>query len=635
MTRRGGPALGAAALAALAVLALTLALPACPSPDDDVPPADTTVDREPCADRNDLRNLYWGDLHVHTSLSWDAVFEGVGTSLDEAWAFARGEALTVAGQTVQLDRPLDFAALTDHAEFLGEVSACVEEGGALYDDPWCVELRAGGTSSLQTLGIELSTEDPTRNPNICDRIDCAAALRDTWTRVVEAAERAYDRTSACTFTSLVGYEWTGTPALANLHRNVIFRNQHVPAAPATYFEAPSPPLLWSALRTDCTDAGTGCDVLAIPHNSNLSNGNLFVPDALTDELRAATEPLMEVFQHKGSSECSPGLGGAVDEECAFESVYGATPDDCGGDPGTGGMIGNGCTDRTDYLRGALLAGLRQGEVQGLNPFKLGVIGSTDTHLGTPGLVAEAGWPGHAGAPEDTPAERLDEPPLRLVGVRTNPGGLTGVWATSNDRDAIFDALERREAFGTSGPRIAVRLFGGWDYPEAICGSDQLLDQGYADGVPMGGTLPPYEGADQDDAAPRFIVQALQDPLGVGLERVEIVKGWIDDAGESHEEVVVVDVAGTDLSLDEATCEISGEGASSFCAVWEDESFDATRPAFYYARVLERPTCRWSALECLDLAGDDRPAACDDPTVPRTIRERAWSSPIWFAPDGGS
>jgi len=616
------------------VLALLLVFGVgCPEPEPAVAPVQVTDDREPCADRNEQRNLYWGDLHVHSSLSWDAFLEGVETTQDDGYDYARGEPVTVAGATVQLEAPLDFAAITDHAEFLAEVSACLHEGGSMSDDPWCVELQQGGSNSLQLLGIELASATPTRNPNICGVIDCAAELRDTWTRVQEAAERAYDRTAACSFTSFVGYEWTGTTGLSNLHRNVIFRGASVPLAPATYFETPNPWALWQALRDDCTDAGIGCDVLAIPHNSNLSNGNMFRPygpigeEEATAELRGATEPLMEIFQHKGSSECAPGLG-TVDEECAFESVYGATPPDCQGEPGSGGMIGNGCTDTTDYLRGALLEGLAQERSLGVNPLKLGVIGSTDTHLGTPGLVGESAWPGHTGAPEDTLEELLDDPPLRLVGLRTNPGGLAAVWATANDRDSIFDALERRETYGTSGPRIALRFFGGWDYPEALCGSAELLDQAYAGGVPMGGTLTdPPDG----DAAPQFIVQAMQDALGEPLEAIQIIKGWVDAAGVSHERVLDVDRVAGDLGVDTDTCEPFGEGIATLCSVWTDDDFDASVAAFYYARVLERPTCRWSARLCATLEGDARPAACDDLDVPATVRERAWSSPIWFTP----
>ncbi|MCP4869256.1 MAG: DUF3604 domain-containing protein [Proteobacteria bacterium] len=594
----------------------------------------TTDEREPCADRNELKNLYWGDLHVHTSLSWDAVLEGVNTTQEEAYAFAKGDPVTVAGATVQLDRPLDFAALTDHAEFLAEVTACIHEDGAMAGDPWCVEFREGGTNSVQVLGIVLTTDEPQRNENICGVIDCDVQLRDTWTRVQDAAERAYDRTAACSFTSFVGYEWTGAPGLSNLHRNVIFRGATVPETPATYFEAPGPWELWEALRTGCTDAGTGCDVLAIPHNSNLSNGKEFAAygpvgqEADSAALRNVSEPLMEIFQHKGSSECAPGLG-TVDEECAFESVYGTTPKDCGGGTGSGGMIGNGCTDAVDYLRGALLSGLAQEQALGVNPLELGVIASTDTHLGTPGLSTEsADWPGHAGDPEDTPEKLLSDPPLRLLGVKTNPGGLAAVWAESNDRDAIFDALERRETYGTSGPRIALRFFGGWDYPESLCSSGELLEQAYAGGVPMGGRLP--DGAEVGHG-PRFVVQAMQDAEGRALEKVQVIKGWIDTDGVSHEQVLDVAVADSDMSVDEDTCEPAGEGAATMCSVWEDNDFDPSAPAFYYARALEGPTCRWSRQLCLELPEDARPEACDNPDVPRTIRERAWSSPIWFTP----
>ncbi len=619
----------------VALLLLCAPLIGCPEPEPP-PPVDVPRDvREPCADTNPLRNVYWGDLHVHTALSWDAVLSAVETTPEEAYRFARGEALAVPGATAQLDRPLDFAAVTDHAAFLGEVSVCLTEGGALYDEPFCEELRAGGVEGLQTLGVELAHDAPERREEICGAVDCRAAAGDTWSRLQAAAEEAYDRTAACTFTSFIGYEWTGTPELANMHRNVIFRGSAVPEVPASYFEAPSARQLWDALEADCNDAGTGCEALAIPHNSNLSNGRMWLPDwpVLNREEEAARqvamEPVMEVFQHKGDSECANGLGGILgepDELCDFEKVH-VPPSDCGDGTGSSGMIGQGCVADRDFLRGALLDGLRYEQQLGVNPFKLGVIGSTDTHLGTPGLVAESDWPGHAGDPEDTVEERLDQPALRLVGAKTNPGGLAAVWADSNDRDAIFDALQRREVYGTSGPRISVRLFGGWDLPEGLCSSTSLVETGYEQGVPMGGDLGVAPAATD---GPTFVITALQDTAGQPLDKVQIIKGWIDASGDAHQQVVDVVFNTEDTLLDPVTCETTG-GVASLCGWWRDEAFDPDLSAFYYARVVEVPSCRWSALQCLELPEADRPDACGDPRYVDPIQERAWTSPIWFTP----
>ncbi len=614
-------------------MALLLGCPA-QEPDPDA--------REPCADVNPVNNLYWGDVHVHTVLSFDAVLEDVGTTPEQAYGFARGQEITVpGGVAVRLERPLDFAAVTDHAEYLGEVSLCLEPGGAAYDTPWCEEARQNGTVGVQWFGTPLSYEAPDRLAQVCTDHDCLAAAGDVWSRIQQAAEEAYDRTAACEFTSFVGYEWSGTPGVSNLHRNVLFRNIHVQELPISYYEAPEPRLLWGALRDQCLEADTGCDALSIPHNSNLGGGTMFAPDRpATDPegaaaLRAAVEPLLEVFQHKGDSECLDGLSGILgqgDELCAFEKLQRPPIDDCGTQTGSGAMIGMGCTSRWDYLRGILLEGLKEEQELGVNPYRLGVIGGTDTHLGAPGLVAERGWPGHLGAPEDTPEERLAVPELRPGGLLMNPGGLAAVWATSNDRDAIFDAMLRREVYGTSGPRIPVRFFGGWDLPEDLCDRADLLEVGYGSGVPMGGSLSgPASGA-----GPVFVASALMDvgteaAPGAPLQRIQLVKGWVDADGEGHQ--LVVDLAGgpNDAGVDPATCQPFGDGATSLCGAWRDDDFDPALPAFWYLRVLENPTCRWSTWECLSLPTEERPEGCSDPAVSPTIQERAWTSPIFWTP----
>jgi len=343
--------------------------------------------------------------------------------------------------------------------------------------------------------------------------------------------------------------------------------------------------------------------------------------------------LVEVMQHKGDGECIPGLSGILgepDEFCQFEKMQLQPISDCGDDTSSGAMIGLGCTSRTDYLRGTLLEGLVQEQELGVNPYRLGVIGSTDTHLGTPGLVDERNFQGHTGAPEDTPAERLANPNLRPVGVLTNPGGLMAVWSESNDRDALFSSMRRRETYGTSGPRIAVRFFGGWDFSEDICDEATLVEDGYAQGVPMGAVLPsPSTG----DDAPVFVVQAFADAgteeaPGVDLQRIQIVKGWLDESGERNQRVFDVAGGDNDASVDLTTCAPQGDGASSLCARWVDPDYNPDLPAFWYVRVLENPSCRWSAWECLSIPVEDRPPGCEDPDVPWTIQERAWSSPIW-------
>jgi hypothetical protein len=615
---------------------------ACPKPEE-IPDPDA---REACAEVHPNRSLLWGDLHVHTSLSFDAYTIEVRNSPADAYRFAKGEVVEIPGgdgsqRQVQLERPLDFAAVTDHAEFLGEVAGCVDPDSVVYDLDFCQLFRTAGVDAQSRLGFMTSTTNPVRLPELCadTGYDCRAAAGPVWRGIQEAAEEAYDRSSACTFTSFVGYEWSGTPGINNFHRNIIFKGAQVPPRITSYFEEPNPKGLWTALDAQCLNADFPCDVLAIPHDGNLSAGMLFHTDgSLSAEdaaLRAAMEPLIEIYQHKADSECRndlSGLQGAPDEFCDWEKFPLVDPstDDCGEGTGTLGMIGSGCVSRYDYLRGQLLAGMAEEQRLGVNPYKLGVIASTDTHNGTPGLVQERGWPGHIGSMEDTPAERLDISSLRPVGLVNGPGGLAAVWAESNDRPAIFEALRRRETYGTSGPRISLRFFGGWDLPGDLCERSDLVEQGYARGVPMGGTLetpPPL------DTLPTFAALATRDPgtanhPGSPLQRLQIIKLYIDSDGQWQTEVHDVAGGANGATVDEATCNPQGAGADSLCAVWSDPDWNPDEPSAYYVRVLENPTCRWSTWECLELDPDQRPAGCEDPRIPKTIQERAWSSAIW-------
>ncbi|MCA9718457.1 MAG: DUF3604 domain-containing protein [Myxococcales bacterium] len=600
--------------------------------------------REPCSERDPMRNVYFGDLHVHTANSFDAYLSDVRVDPAQAYRFARGETITIPGgaggtQQVTIDRPLDFAAVTDHAEYLGEVSACTTPGAPGYESDTCVGFRANSPSIFVGFGTALSFEEPQRREDVCgpDGADCLAAARDVWSRVQGAAEDAYDRSAACSFTSFVAYEWSAATALSNLHRNVIFRSSQVPPLPVSSFEATSAEALWASLWDECVQGINGCDVLAIPHNSNWSNGRLFNPEyAATDgdrqqaERQARLEPLVEIFQHKGDSECENGVSGILgepDELCGFEKLVQPPFMDCGDGVGSQGMTGAGCLSRRDFLRGALLTGLEVERDIGVNPLRLGVIASTDTHNGTPGQVAEDSYPGHFGSREGGPLERLTA--VVPGGVRNSPGGLVAVWAEENTREALFDAMRRRETYGTSGPRIAVRMFGGWELPEDMCAREDLVELGYERGVPMGGELPPRTGS----SGPAFVVSALRDPEGAPLQRAQIIKGWLDASGQRH--VEVHDVAGgdSDASVDPASCAPQGAGADSLCGLWRDPAFDPAQPAFYYARIVENPTCRWSARDCLTLAEtlppEELPAVCEDPTIPKTIQERAWTSPIWL------
>ena len=485
-------------------------------------------------------------------------------------------------------------------------------------------------------GQTFSAEEPFRY-SFCgpDGERCRQQASVPWALTQAAAEEAYDRSAECSFTSFVGSEWTGMPGGDNTHRNLVYRNANVPDAPPNYIDHPTPEALWERLEEDCIEAGIGCDVLAIPHNSNVSNGKMWpsaLPgapalDAEAARRQATHERLVEVTQHKGDSECRAGTAG--DELCAFETLpYAQMTQMAGGLPATE-------PPRGAYVREALAAGLVQQTESGVNPFAFGLIGATDNHMATPGLVEEDLFVGHAAG---TVTSRLEAPPIpdRLD---FNPGGLAVLWAEENSRDSLFEAMRRREAYGTSGPRMVVRFFGGWDFDAALCGAEDFVETGYAQGVPMGADLPAAASS-----APVFAAWALQDVgtpghPGTPLQRIQVVKAWVE-GGEARERVV--DVAGdpaNGASVDLDTCTPRGPGAGDLCAIWRDPDFDPASPAMYYARVVENPSCRWNQYVCnansIDCSVPDRVpeefASCCDPDVPKTIQERAWTSPVWYTP----
>ncbi len=609
------------------------------------PPYVVTEAREACASRDPQRNVFFGDLHVHTVLSQDASTQGTRNTPRDAYRFARGQSLGLQpyddqGQPLrrlQLDRPLDFAAVTDHAEMLGETHICRTRGLRGYKSWVCRMYRGYPRLAFFVMNTKTSMRHESRF-DFCgkDGIRCLQAALTPWDQIQDAAEGAYDRSVACRFTAFVAYEWTAAVNTNNLHRNVIFRNEKVPGLPPSVYEAGDAVALWDAIERGCLHRGDGCDAVVIPHNSNLSNGLMFQTlksdgsaiSAADARRRQRLERLVEVMQHKGDSECRLG-GDAVDEACGFEKLSFANfiqkfvP------------ILREEPDPRSFTRDALGAGLQEAERLGVNPFQFGLIASTDTHLGTPGAVAEDRYPGHGGA--GAPAS--DALPRGLPDdVEFNPGGLAAIWAEENARDALFASMGRREVYGTSGPRLVVRFFGGWDYPADLC-DQSLVSVGYERGVPMGGDLPPRAGD-----APVFAVSALRDPgsvrrRGTALQRIQIIKGWVENGASRAR---VYEVAGdpyNEASVDPLTCEPQGTGADSLCAVWRDPDFDAGQHAYYYARVLENPSCRWSTWVCnaqgVRCSQDDPPSAgfeaCCDPSVPRTIQERAWTSPIWYSP----
>ena len=654
------------------------------------PPApwERTEEREDCASYAVTRSPYFGDLHVHTTMSVDAVvFNVLGTPAN-AYDFARGGEIVLAPydangngtRPLSLRRPLDFSAVTDHSEGFGTYNVCFVPGHPGYDSADCAAIREASVSAdpakIQQVFFNILVPivvrpAPFYPPAVCGSppSDCTAGASVVWNEMQDTAEQFYDRTADCAFTTFVGYEWTGNPASAavpsgaNLHRNVIFRNAVVPDLPVSYVEQPKPQNMWKALRARCQEAGTGCDWLAIPHNSNISGGQMFrtenadgspmtAPDARE---RATNEPLVEIYQHKGSSECRTGAD-TTDEQCGFELTQRLSIFQDVRHPAL-------AYPAQSFVRDAMKVGLVKAQQLGANPFQVGVIASTDTHNAIAGATVEQDFKGHQGLNDDTIEKRLylggpapcppgnDPNNVRCSRGRADdgPGGLAVVWAEENSRDALFAAMRRRETYGTSGTRPLLRFFAG-NYAASVCEDPNLATTGYRRGVPMGAEIGPFNGSQ----SPTFTVLAAKDPgepaidaahpaiPGTPLQRIQIVKGWVDSTGVAHEKIF--DVAGdpnNGASVDLATCTPTGTGFDQLCTTWTDPEFDASQRAFYYARVLENPTCRWSTMQCNERGVDcSNPAAvppqlvaCCDATVPKTHQERAWASPIWYRPEG--
>ncbi len=662
-------------------IAVSLALLAVALPSAAEPPFTRTEQREPCAEYDALRRPMFGDLHVHSSYSFDSYISSQRNDPAAAYRFARGEPIRLPDAdgepkvVARLARPLDFAAVTDHAEYLGQINMCTADPyRAGYWWPHCVMTRSShymtqllAASWWTSLG-GMSGGMP--EPSFaCTLSDCDAAGTEAWQSIQQAAEDAYDRTSACRFTSFIGYEYTDSPNHFNMHRNVIHRNAEVTEMPISTYETGSYdfPKLWKLLREQCIEAGTGCDVLAIPHNSNLAGGLMFrdpeTPEEATERL--FFEPVVELTQHKAASECRfdrlAGRGvGTSDELCDFEQVVADNLSMLGS------LHGEVMTEdaapvpidqfaRRNMVRNALKDGLALERTTGTNPFQMGFIGSTDTHSATPGAADEDAYTGHLGRRDAEYRNVQDH-------FFSNPGGHAVVWAEENSRDAIFEGIRRKETYATSGTRPIVRFFAGAELPRDACAAPDRIAQAYASGVPMGGRLA------AGHASPRFLVSALKDSgvpgrPGTDLQRVQIIKGSLDAEGKTHERVH--DVAGdadNGAGVDPDTCQPTGAGAAALCRVWEDPDFDAKEPAFYYVRVLENPTCRWSTLQCKAAGvnpfseecpaqaetatraaqergaqGDVYGKCCidpdDEPFYSPLIQERAWTSPIWVDPKG--
>ena len=584
------------------------------------------------------RHAYFGDLHIHTQYSIDSYNFGVRATPDDAYRFAKGEALAhPLGYSIRLRRgPLDFLAVTDHGEYLGVARALADPGHPLASHPVAVKLRSADPNDRWEAGRAL--DGWVRGEPVSD-LDPSPIVRSSWQETVAAAERHDDPGR---FTTFVAYEFSSTPDGVNLHRNVIFSGNDVPALPFSAVDSINPEDLWTWLDEQ---RANGIEALAIPHNSNWSQGKMFDRtdwagepiDAAYVEQRRRNEPLVEITQGKGTSETHPVL--SPNDEWADFEIWRKNSMAFGEDGSI--VFAEGATTGA-YARDALRAGLEIEREIAANPYLFGFIGASDGHNAA-GSVEEDQHFGHAGEIDGTPAARGSLPdgrpgqsqfPFEIETIEWGASGLTGVWAEENTRASIYAAFRRKETFATSGPRIRVRFFAGYDYPDDLPNQHHAAERAYAGGVPMGGEL-----AAQPGNAPRFFVQAARAPGEAWLQRAQVVKSWIDASGETHERVF--DVACSDgLTPDPKThrcpdngarvdlddCSISlDKGDVELVTLWSDPTFDPTERALYYARALQNPTCRWSTWEAI--------RAGVEPTskVPATIQERAWSSPIWIAP----
>lgn len=707
------------------------------------------------------KNAYFGDLHTHTSYSLDAYFFNALNDPRAAHRYAQGADGSLPapgsddpytpGRTVNIGRPLDFNAVTDHAEFLGGFVTLCQQSEQTQQQ--CDErIGAGIRGNIVAIA---NGDTPLQQQVLQSLIADSPTSASAWAETLAINE---EENHPCTYSTLHGYEYTSQESGQMFHRNVIFRGDST-QVPPTVFSAVRPDTalnpqngnddwdLFDVLNLSCKMGLPGCDVLTIPHNANLSDGRMWLPRGAdgvplgrklesTDvympmttadaELRTSLDRLFEMTQHKGQSECAIGLAGdflqGEESSCDFEinkSVCRGAADDppdcarfCSGDPLTDpsfcwnrtpgsnlvdtcitpGPDGGSrpahdpeatgtanCTHPLDYYRQAMAEGLAIApKLGGVNPYRVNVIAASDTHAGLSGKVQERAFTGHGGVLDDDPREQLGfwtcdsgDPadPASCVNRRfvdfarpLNPGGLAGVWASENTRGEIWDALHRGETWGTSGPRLRIRTVGGWSLPPNTCdrlaAGENPVDRGEATGALMGGDLPLPAPA---DGAPRIAVWAQQDPEGNPLQRVDIVKGWVDAAGEPRVKVFegVAHTSAPVARPSSDSCAVpTGNHPAQLCTVWTDPDFDAGSGAYYYARVLEVPSCRWSAWLCnaekkvscgaLDPATGMFPEASGfkgyegccvidkdsqglfhGRNTFTTIEERAWSSPIWY------
>jgi hypothetical protein len=590
----------------------------------------------PYVDQHFPQRVFFGDAHHHSSLSMDSGLIGNRHGPEVSFRFARGEEmLTSHGQRVKLNRPLDFLVVSDHAEYLGIADLLSSADPALLateaGQKWYKAMKAGGEAGWD-MTIEISNEFTTGEPSYRD----PKTERTVWDRVVDVASK-YNEPGK--FTAFNGYEYTPAPGGNNLHRVVIFRDgpdRVKQVLPFSGFDSGDPEDLWAFMAG--YEEKVGGRILAIPHNPNLSNGVMFAETvkgkAMTRdyaERRARWEPLLEVTQMKGDSEAHPILS-PEDEFANYETW---DVGNLGGVPKDEEML------QYEYARSALRLGIGLEEKLGANPFKFGMIGSSDTHTSM-STMREDNFFGKLPHYEPSPT-RYNEMILRNIQTgeimfsawQTAASGLCAVWARENTRESLFDAMARKEVYALSGSRITVRVFAGWDFEPDEVQRPDFAKQGYARGVPMGGDLRNAPSG----KAPTFMVRALRDPDNANLDRIQIIKGWLDKGGKTHERIYDVAVSdgrkigadgrcktpvGSTVNVKEASY-ANSIGDALLTAYWKDPEFDPKQRAFYYVRVLEIPKPRWTAYDA-KFFGVEMPEK-----IPMTVQDRAYTSPIWYTP----
>lgn len=623
--------------------------------DGDISPprAETTTQVEtkkrysPYAGRKYPTRVYFGDTHNHTANSGDAFMGGNRLTPEQAYRFARGEeVISSSGVPAQLSRPLDFLVVADHAEGLGVMVQVLEGNPAFTSDPtlarWSKAMKAGGKEAALAVNEVVSAQAnntlpaPLKDPKIM-----GPNMKSVWQQYIATADKFNEPGR---FTAMIGYEWTSVPGGNNLHRNIMFRDGQDKASqivPFSAWQSEDPEKLWEWMAK--YEQKTGGKLLAIAHNANLSNGRMFEPvdfagKPITKEYaerRARFDVLQEMIQTKGNSETHPLL----------------SPNDEFADFGTAGWeYGNLTLEGqplskemmpTTYLRAGLMQGIMHEQKLGVNPFKFGVVGSTDVHNSLTAIEEDNFYGKH---PIQEPgAQRWDHASKEGFGKRRYgwhymAAGYAAVWATENTREALWDALQRKETYATSGTRMTARLFGGYDFTTDDARSRYVAETGYTKGVPMGADLPQ---AKAENSAPSFLVAALKDPIGANLDRIQIIKGWVDKDGKPQEKIFDVIWSGDRKPGADGKLPPVGDtvdvaratwtntiGASELVTVWKDPEFNPSQRAFYYARVIEIPTPRWTAYDQLRF-GVKMP-----PEVPMKHQERAYTSPIWYTPAKG-